>query len=138
MKIFLQRTRAGTGVLLLSSALAMLLVPASCRATWCADDDRRFEKLQARLDADIVTADAAKAEAAALPEATTREQRLDAWDEALKALIWARVAAATAMMAGDPAALDRIETQRVELMASASKAAPHATLRPETILATRP
>jgi hypothetical protein len=105
----------------------LLLVPASCRATWRADDDRRFDELQARLDADIATADAAKDEAAALPEGTEREQRIEALDDVQMALIWAKVAAATALMAVDPAALERIETERLELMALVSKVAPSGT-----------
>jgi hypothetical protein len=127
MKIALTRTGARTGAFLLLAALVLFLAPASCRATWRADDDRRFEELQARLDADIASADAAKAEAAALSEVTERERRLDALDHVLVALIWAKVAAATALMAGDPSSLDRIETQRLELMARASRVAMPAT-----------
>jgi hypothetical protein len=104
----------------LLAVLALVLVPSGCRAGWGAAESRSYDELDSRIDADFAAADAAKAEVAALPDGTQREQRLEAWDAILQALLWAKTAAAFAQLDADAAALERIEGRRIELAALAS------------------
>ena len=92
-----------------AAILGCVVAAAGCASGWDREDEARYRDFDLVTRGALQLADAAKARAAAIDDAASREGWLQAWDDLLQPLLMARVAAATARLAADPESLGELD-----------------------------